>query len=238
MIQIKQAIILSAGLGSRMGELTKDIAKPMLVVNAISLIERNLIYLVHNSIEKVVINLYYKADKLQEFVQSLAISKEIEICFSKEHELLGPGGGIKNALHFFNQKPFFVLNSDSFFEDTDKNNSCLTQLESKWNSDLMSTLLLTVKKQDAFGYYAKGDFDINEAGQLNQNNEVRDFIFSGASIMDYRAFEQYPETILQLSPTMYQALMKSDELYGVVYQGKWYHIGDIRSYQEYQGLWK
>jgi len=208
----------------------------MLLVDGTSLIERNLNYLARNEIDKIVINLYYKAEPLENFIKSLAVAEEIEICFSYEDELLGPGGGIKHALHFFDDKPFFAFNSDSFFEDSNDQNSCLTQLEAAWNPELMPTLLLTIEKQKAFGYYSAGDFDINEAGQLNQNNSTRRLIFTGASVMDYKIFEHYSERILQLSPTIYQALMKKNKLYGTIYQGKWYHIGDTRSYQEYTQL--
>ena len=58
----KQAMILAAGMGSRMQHLTDNIPKPMIIVDGISLIERHLRYLLEHNIHKVVINTYYKAE--------------------------------------------------------------------------------------------------------------------------------------------------------------------------------
>ncbi len=176
MRKIKQAMILAAGLGSRMKDLTFNIPKPMIQVDGISLIERTLAYLQQHGIEKIVINTYYKAEVLENFIFSLEITKKIEIIFSRESELLGTGGGIKNALHFFENKPFFILNSDSIFIDNNKNNSSFYQLEAKWNlfSDARMLLLL-IDKEKSFGYWDKGDFDLGEDNRLNQNNEIKQY---------------------------------------------------------------
>lgn len=104
---IKQAMILAAGMGSRMEHLTADIPKPMLLVHGTSLIERHLNYLYQHNIEKVVINTHYKGDILESFVKALPLYKKIEIHFSHEDELLGTAGGVKNALKFFGKDPFF-----------------------------------------------------------------------------------------------------------------------------------
>ena len=117
MRKIKQAMILAAGLGSRMKELTKEIPKPMIQVDDMSLIERIIRYLKSNGIKKIVVNSCYKAEILERFILSLEIVKDLEIIFSREEELLGSGGGIKNALPFFNNEPFFIFNSDSIFVD-------------------------------------------------------------------------------------------------------------------------
>lgn len=232
MTPVKQAMILAAGLGSRMGSLTQDIPKPMLMVEDISLIERSLLYLKKNHINKVVINTYYKASLLEGFIRSLAINAELDILFSREDELLGTGGGIKNALSILGKEAFFVLNSDAIFVDDNLGDSSFIQLQKAWNPTFIPMMLLLTSKDKAFGYWSKGDFNINNKRQLDQKNEIRPFINTGLSIMDYRLFDRYSDRILQLFPTIGQDLMQNNQLYGCVYNGDWYHIGDVKAYDE------
>ena len=229
---IKQAMILAAGLGSRMGELTQDIPKPMLIVEGMSLIERALLYLKQNNINKVVINTYYKAEIFEDFVRSLPIAKELDLAFSREKILLGTGGGIKHALTLLGKEPFFVLNSDAVFIDRKNKPTSFIQLQKNWQPEFMPMMMLLARKNKAFGYWGKGDFDINGLGELNQEQEIREFINPGLAVMDYRLFADYQEEILQFFPTIYKDLMKKHKLYGSIYEGNWYHIGDSKAYYE------
>ena len=236
MTKITQAMILAAGLGSRMGALTKDIPKPMLLVDGVSLIERHLNYLHKNNIHKVVINTYYQAEIFEKFVSSLPVFQKLQVYFSRENELLGTAGGVKNALHFLGKEPFFVINSDAIYLDDDPNFSSFTQLENNWQPDSMAILVLLANKNRAFGYYGKGDFDINQQNQISLNKESGEFIYAGMKIADYRIFENYPDKILQFYPTLYQDFMSKGKLYGCSYKGEWLHIGDTKAYNTYEPL--
>ena len=235
MRKVKQAMILAAGLGSRMKELTKEIPKPMLQVDDMSLIERIIRYLKSNGIKKIVINSCYKAENLEKFILSLEAIKDLEIIFSREKELLGSGGGIKNALPFFNNEPFFILNSDSIFVDKDRHNSSFKQLEESWESRKTSMLLLLTTKEKSFGYWGKGDFNIEDNNQINQNDDVRQYIYSGMSLVDYSLFEHLPSQS-EVFPIDFKVLMQKNCLRGVIYDGNWYHIGDVKAFKEFSGF--
>lgn len=233
MTHITQAMILAAGLGSRMGSLTQDIPKPMLPVDGISLIERHLIYLHNNNIKKIVINTHYKAEIFEDFVKSLPISSKLDIYFSREKELLGTAGGVKKALNILGKEPFFIINSDAIYVDSDNGPTALSQLEKNWNPEIMSILILLSAKDKAFGYYGKGDFDINQKGQIKLNKEAGEFIHAGMKITDYRAFKNYPDKIIQFYPTIYMDILSEGKLFGSIYQGDWLHIGDNKAYNVY-----
>ena len=235
MSEIKQAMILAAGMGSRMKELTHDIPKPMLLVSGTSLIERHLNYLYKNDIHKVIINTHYKAETLEKFVLSLPIAKKLEIYFSREEELLGTAGGVKNALKYLGKEPFFIINSDAIYVDDDIKHSAFSQLEENWRLNNMSMLILLATKNRVFGYYGKGDFNMNEHKQLVLDKENGEFIHIGMTITDYRIFKNHPEKVLQFQ-NIYQDFMLKDEIYGYIYQGQWLHIGDIRAYNEAPAL--
>lgn len=228
---IKQAMILSAGLGSRMGIHTKEVSKSMLLVDGISLIERHLLYLAKNDIKKVVINTFYKAQILENFILNLPVAKELDIHFSREEELLGTGGGIKNALPILGKEPFFLINNDAMFLDQGEV-SAFRQLELKWQPDKMNILILLADKNKAFGFRDKGDFNMDQAGRIALDKEHGAFIHAGMRIMDYRAFENFDEKIFQLIP-VYIKFMNEKRLYGTLYKGRWMHIGDNQAYEQY-----
>lgn len=232
-MNIKQAIILCAGMGSRMQHLTAEIPKPMVKVDGLSLIEHHLNYLDRNKIYKLVINSFYKAEILERFILSLPISKKFEIYFSREEELLGTAGGVKNALRFLGHEPFLIINNDSIFVDE---KPAIKLLEFSWNPEVMPMLILLCRKEDAFGYWSKGDFDKNDQGQLNQDNSLREFINIGMYVTDYRLFNNYNEAKLEFYPRVMKDLMEQNQLYGVVYQGKWFHIGDLEAYNQYTDM--
>lgn len=238
MRKFKQAMILAAGLGTRMKELTNEIPKPMIMVEDIALIERIINYIYKLGIEKIVINTHYKAEILEEFVSNIDAAKKIEIIFSRENKLLGTAGGVKNVLKHFNNEPFFVLNSDSLFVDSEANETSLDQLENSWNPDLMNMSILLVPLARAYGYRYNGDFDLNEDGTLCQkSDEKRDYVHPGLYLMDYRLFNEFNEReLLQFYPEVMLNLIRDKKLFGVVYKGKWFHIGDKQAHQQFQGF--
>jgi MurNAc alpha-1-phosphate uridylyltransferase len=233
MDKINQAMILAAGMGSRMKQLTQGIPKPMLLVDGISLIERHLNYFYQYNIHKIAINTFYKGQILKDFVKNLPIYSKLDIHFFHEDELLGTAGGVKNALPLFGKDPFFVVNSDAMYIDDDKNNPSFFQLEQNWDPEIMNILILLSAKTRSFGYNGKGDFDLNDKKQLALNKEGGKFIHAGLKIIDYRSFLPYPEKILQFYPTIYLDSLSKGKLYGQVYQGDWLHIGDLKAYQKY-----
>ncbi len=228
-MNIKQVIILCAGMGSRMQHLTAEVPKPMVKIDGKTLIEHHLDYLDKNKIYKLVITTFYKSETLERFILSLPISKKFEIYFSKEKELLGTAGGVKNALRFLGKDPFFIINNDSIFADE---KPAFKLLELSWKPEIMPMLLLLTRKENSFGYWLNGDFDKNNQGQLNQNNPYREFINPGMYITDYRLFNNYSEEKLEF-PTVFKDLIEQQKLYGVVHQGKWFHIGDLEAYNQY-----
>jgi MurNAc alpha-1-phosphate uridylyltransferase len=234
-MSVKQAMILAAGLGTRMQHLTKDIPKPMVEVDGVSLIERHLRYLYLNNIHKIVINAHYKAEIFESFVKSLPIASKLEIYFSREEELLGTAGGVKNALNLLGEDPFFVINSDAMFVDQDQKNTSFIQLEKYWQTDYMPMMILLVKKNKAFGYRGNGDFDMDEEGKISRDNAVREFVNPGMYIMDYKVFQPYEEMKLDFFNVLID-LMEKQKLYGCLYQGEWYHIGDLKAHQDYAGI--
>jgi len=109
-----RAMILAAGLGTRLRPLTDDRPKALVEINGRTLLEITLARLRDFGVRDVVINVYHFADMVIGYVQRNEFGMRIEI--SREQELLDTGGGLKRASRFFlednSDEPFLVHNVD------------------------------------------------------------------------------------------------------------------------------
>jgi MurNAc alpha-1-phosphate uridylyltransferase len=233
---ITQAMVMAAGMGTRMRPLTNDIAKPMIEVNGMSLIEFTLLKLHQADIEKIVINLHYKADLLKEFILNLSISKKFEIIFSYEQEPLEAGGIVK-ALPYFNDDLFFIVNSDTiWFEDDNK--SFLKQMANNFDENKMDLFISLQPTNNAFGHDGNGDFNITENNQIiyNGSNCSHNYIFSGLRITNKELFAKQPVAKFHFfKDFLYKNRLKNDcildRVFGIVHKGDWLDIGNLEGFK-------
>jgi len=110
-----KAMILAAGLGTRLRPLTDTLPKPLLPIAGRPLIVWNLLLLRRHGVTEVIINLHHLGHLIE---QALGDGSQfgMRIAYSKEPVLLGTGGGLKQAEPFFGSEPFFILNGDTLFD--------------------------------------------------------------------------------------------------------------------------
>jgi NDP-sugar pyrophosphorylase family protein len=110
----KRAMILAAGLGTRLMPLTENKPKALVEYKGKSLLEIVLRRLIHHGFRDIVINVHHYPEKIKSFVESKK-NFGINIIFSDEsNELLDTGGGIKKASPFFEAEPVLVHNVDVY----------------------------------------------------------------------------------------------------------------------------
>jgi len=229
-MKISTIMILAAGLGKRMGTYTNNLPKPLIKIKNKTLIEIIIKKLISNNFEKVVINLFYLKDKIK---KKLIDKYKIKIFFSEEKKLLNTGGGIKKALKIINSEEFFVINSDIILED--KRISCFKKLNNFWDKNKMDALLLLyptkkIKKK------VLGDFTLDKSGRICKQ-ETSPFIFTGVQILKSSLFSKVNKQIFPMQ-LIYNKLIKKKRIYGLVHDGKWFHIGTIESLKEYRKMLK
>ena len=110
-----EAIVLVGGLGTRLGDLTKDTPKPMLPIRGVPFLERLLLFLKSHGMQLAILAVGYKNNIIRSHFSSLN-RKLPEIVYSVEDLPLGTGGAIAQALAFVNSKHVFVLNGDSYLD--------------------------------------------------------------------------------------------------------------------------
>jgi len=110
-----KAMILAAGLGTRLRPLTDTTPKPLLPVAGTPMIVWNLLLLKRHGIRDVVINLHHLGTMISQALGDGG-AFGMRIVYSHEPVILGTGGGIKQAEPHFNGEPVLILNGDTLFE--------------------------------------------------------------------------------------------------------------------------
>ena len=229
MSRIARAMILAAGLGTRMRPLTNDTPKPLVKVAGRALIDHAIDRLVAAGVTTIVVNVHYHAEKLR---NHLARRDDVEIRISDEIDaILGTGGGILRALPQFEGESFFLHNSDSIWAEG--YGRALERLKTRWNPESMDSLLLMASLVTSMGYEGRGDFLMDSEGRLTSVPEGRlsPFAYVGASIIHPRLFENAPGGAFPLLQ-LWERSMEQGRLFGVRLDGVWMHVGTPEAVKE------
>ncbi len=232
-MSIEQAMIMAAGLGTRMRPLTNDRPKPLIPVAGKALIDHALDRLAGVGVKRAVVNLHYKAEMLK---AHLARRRDIEIVWSDETgELLGTGGGVVHALPLFGGKPFFILNSDSIW--IEGVSSALGRMMQMWDASRMDGLLLMASMVTAMGYEGRGDFVLDAEGHVARPDEdaVTPFAYPGVQIVHPRLFADAPSGAFSTN-IMWDRAIAARRLFGSRLDGVWIHVGTPEARDEAEAV--
>ena len=217
----KTAMVLAAGLGTRMRPLTDRKPKPLVEVAGKPLIDHVLDRLEDAGVENAVVNIHYLAEMM---AFHLAARKKPYIMFSDERGmLLGTGGAVVKALPLIGDAPFFHLNSDTVWIEQGKPN--LNRLAEAFNPRAMDALLL-LAPTTSIGYDGFGDFFMGEDGRLRRRHdrEVAPFVYAGAAIFTPPLFAGAPEGEFSLN-VLFDRAIEEGRLHGLKLFGLWMHVG-------------
>ena len=143
-----QAVILAAGLGSRLGELTKDVAKCMIPANGVTLIQRILIQLDELEVSRIVLVVGYKADKLIKHISDLSIKTEVLFVYNDRYDKTNNIYSLYLARKYLCEMDTLLLESDlilgphvlcGFLRESDPNLVLVAQYEN-WMDGTVVTL--------------------------------------------------------------------------------------------------
>lgn len=106
-----KALILSAGVGTRLRPLTDDKPKVMINIGGKSVLEHLIVLCKKHGVEEIVVNLHHFPDKIKSYFGKGG-KWGVAIGYSYEEKLLGSGGALKFAEKLLGNEAFFVLNGD------------------------------------------------------------------------------------------------------------------------------
>lgn len=217
----KTAMVLAAGLGTRMQPLSHTIPKPLVQVGGRALIDRCLDGLSDSGIAVAVVNVHHLADKVEAHLSGRTVPK---VLISDERDLLlETGGGIKKALPLIGPQPFVLRNSDSLWVEGVRPN--LQRLIGGWDEARMDCLLLLAATVRSVGYVGRGDFFVDEAGRLERRGErnIAPFAYAGAAILHPRLFVDAPDGPFSLN-LLFDRAIRERRLFGVRLDGVWISV--------------
>ncbi len=218
----RRAMILAAGLGTRMRFLTEARPKPLVAVGGKPLIDHVLDKLATASVETAVVNVHYFADQIE---QHLAARRAPRIVISDERGgLLGTGGGLAKALPQLGDAPFFLINSDTIWIDGVTPN--LRRLAYAFDVNAMDALLLLAPTTTSIGYSGLGDFAMTADGRLRRRaeREVVPFVYAGVAVLSPALFADAPEGVFPLTQ-LFRRAEEAGRLHGLRLEGLWMHVG-------------
>jgi MurNAc alpha-1-phosphate uridylyltransferase len=217
----RAAMMLAAGLGTRMRPLTLSRPKPLIEVAGRSLIDRGMDALERAGAELVVVNKHYLPDQIEAWAKArtgprIAVQDESDL-------ILDTGGGVARALPLLGDEPFFVLNSDSFWVDGPA--PALERMRSAWDGAKMDCLLLLAAKSRSVGFDGPGDFDIDGTGRLARRaGDTAELIYAGAYLVHPRLFADAPQGVFSMNVLWNRAIAQG-RLFGIEHDGWWLHVG-------------
>ena len=227
--RIKTAMVLAAGLGTRMRPLTNDRPKALVEVGGRALIDHVLDRLADAGVEKAVVNVHWFADRLEAHLAARGHGPEIVIS-DERAELLETGGGLKKASPLLGDAPVFVANIDSVWIDRA---DALAELSRLWDAEQMDAALLLARREGSIGFEGDGDFFLSDEGQLTFRGEAvsAPFAYMGVHICRPDYVAEGPEGSFSLSG-LWRKSAAAGRLYGCVLNGDWMHVGDPQARDE------
>jgi MurNAc alpha-1-phosphate uridylyltransferase len=220
--KVTAAMIMGAGLGTRMRPLTDDRPKPLVMVGGKTLIDHSIDRLAAAGVTRVVVNLHYMADMLR---AHLSKRRDVEIIFSDESDkLLDTGGGVVKAMPHFGAAPFFVINSDSIW--VEGATPALPAMLARWDAQSMDGLLLLAEMKTALGYEGSGDFVLQADASVvrARTHTGKAYAYPGIQIVHPRLFAGAPEGAFSTN-MMWDRAIAAHRLFGTVLDGVWLHVG-------------
>jgi MurNAc alpha-1-phosphate uridylyltransferase len=222
MPRIETAMVLAAGLGTRMRPLTDRVPKPLVMLAGRPLLGHVLDRLAEAGVKRAVVNVHHLADQIEAY---LAARSAPEIVVSDERDaVLETGGGVKKALHHFSGRPFLVHNSDSVWSEGAGSN--LRLLMDSWKPVQMDALLLLARRDSSIGYGGRGDFHLDASGRLTRRGQGEEtpFVFAGVSVLKPQLFDGLSKPAFSLN-AIFDRAIATGRLHGIALVGTWMHVG-------------
>lgn len=216
-----RGMILAAGRGQRMRELTDAVPKPLLKVADRYLIEYAIGAMSKMGIQEIIINICYHREQIK-----LALGNGerygVRIFYSEETDALETGGGICQALPLLGEEPFVVLSCDVI---TDYPLEKLTK-----NPRGLAHIVMVENP----AYHPRGDFCLE--GDRVYCDVENSFTFGNIGVYRPELFSNYSAGKFRLGDVLKNAISQN-QITGELYQGSWHNIGTPEDLQEIDKVW-
>jgi len=223
------AMVLAAGLGTRMRPLTNDRPKALVTVHGRALVDHVLDRLVGAGVKRAVVNVHAFADLLEAHVKRRT---DIEIIISDERaRLMETGGGVLQARSLLGDDPIIVCNIDSVWDEP--HGSAIARLAQGFDPERMGARLMLAAMDSCLGFEGAGDFFMSAEGALmfRDNMPHSPWAYMGAQIINPRIVDGEPLEPFSFT-RIWRRLAAEGRLHGAPLGGFWMHVGDPQAREE------
>ncbi len=235
-----QAMILAAGLGTRLKPITDDTPKALVKINDRTLLEITIRKLIENDFRKIIINVHHFADKIRDFLDSNTFAADI-IISDETDLLLDTGGGIKYAQRFFDDSPVLVHNVDiisnlnlkEFYQYHISDDSIVSLCVSK---RISSRYLLFNSNNILCGWQ---DVKKNEKIIIREEKNLNQLAFNGIHILNPQIIDLFPKEKVFSVINAYLKIAEIEDIHAFISNEiKWIDVGKIDSLEKAELLTK
>ncbi len=223
------AMVLAAGLGTRMRPLTNDRPKALVQVGGRALIDHVLDRCIEAGVKRAIVNVHAFADMMEAHLKRRG---DIEIIISDERALLmETGGGVRQARALLGDKPVIISNIDSVWSEPQ--GSAMARLSRSFDASRMGAQLLLAAMDQQLGYDGAGDFFMDEHGVLSFREALphTPWAYMGVQIIDPSIMDEEPLEPFSFT-RIWRRLAHQGRLYGAPLGGFWMHVGDPGAKEE------
>ncbi len=226
------AMVLAAGLGTRMRPLTDRTAKPLLPLGGRALIDHSLDRLAEAGVQTVVVNAHWQADRV---AAHLATRKHPRTLLRREATLLDTGGSVKAALDLLGSAPFFVVNGDAFWVDGPR--PALARLVAAFDPAEVDGVLLVHRSFQVRADVGFGDFALDPWGipRRRGEREVVPYVYAGLQLIAPSLLIGTPDGTFSMNRA-WDTAMAAGRLRAVVHDGLWFHLSSPADLAEAESI--
>jgi N-acetyl-alpha-D-muramate 1-phosphate uridylyltransferase len=229
MTRIATAMVLAAGLGTRMRPLTNTRPKCLVTVGGKTLMDHMLDRLVAAGVTRVIVNVHAHADMLEEHLRG---RRDVEILISDERALLmDTGGGVRKALPLIGEAPYIHCNTDSIWEEPE--GSAIARLVAGFDPATMDARLLLADMDNCLGFDGAGDFLMDDAARIHLRGSTPSapFAWTGVQVVNPAILANEPIEPFSFK-RLWERAQTAGRLHGAPLGGFWMHVGDPRARDE------
>ena len=235
-----QAMILAAGLGTRLKPVTEYTPKALVKLNGVTLLEIAIRKLIDNNFRKIIINVHHFADQIKEFLEANTFAADI-IISDESNLLLDTGGGIKFAKKYFDNTPVLIHNVD-IISDLDLKDFYQYHI----SDDAIASLCVSKRTSNRYLLFNNenvlcGWQDVKKEEKIIVRNEpdLEQFAFNGIQVLSPEIINLFPDENVFSVIKAYLKIAENDDINAFIANDiNWIDVGKTDSLMKAEELIK
>ncbi|MHA3914378.1 nucleotidyltransferase family protein [Halovulum sp. GXIMD14793] len=218
------AMIFAAGLGTRMGEITRTTPKALVRIGNETLLDHTLGHLTQAGVSRAVVNVHHLADQIETHLSTVTAPA---ITLSDERDLLREtGGGLRHAADLVGPDPILTANADVVWTGGNP----VQTLARTWDPERMDALLLVVETSRAIGHLKAGDFFMDDAGRPTRRGQAdhAPYVYASMQIIRPGIAVAHDAEVFSLN-VIWDQLIATGRLFLAPFDGNWCDVGQPSS---------